>query len=280
MMRVARLIYAAMGVLWLALALILVHGSAILHAIIGLMCAVQVAVGLLVLSVGTATSLAEERARGSLDLLLSTPIAARSILIGKWWGAFRPVCFSMIWAALIAGVLVAESGRCWHYALLLALILSYAAVVTSLGLAAATWVSRLGRAVALCVTAYIVLSIGWIILAVLLPHNDSWSLSLCMGSPIFGTLWAACGVTDTPVAPNPTEYWPATLFWDLTMSGAAAILFAATVATFDRCLGRVARRPDARSTHFSGPSLSKSSPVLTCRPTAASTSATRPGRSA
>ena len=41
------------------------------------------------------------------------------------------------------------------FGLLLGLVLAYGAAITSLGLAAATWVRRLGRAVALCVTSYV-----------------------------------------------------------------------------------------------------------------------------
>ena len=51
--------------------------------------ALQVAIGLLLLSVWSATSLAEERARGSLDLLMCTPLSTRQIVTGKWLGAFR-----------------------------------------------------------------------------------------------------------------------------------------------------------------------------------------------
>src|SRR5262249_28570934 len=51
----------------------------------------QVAAGLLLLSVSAATSLAEERQRGSLDVLLATPLSTRSIVLGKWWGGFRGV---------------------------------------------------------------------------------------------------------------------------------------------------------------------------------------------
>ena len=56
------------------------------------------------------------------------------------------------------------AGTWFGYLLLIGSILAYGAVITSLGLAMATRVSRLGRAVALCVTAYVVFSIGWPIL--------------------------------------------------------------------------------------------------------------------
>jgi ABC-type transport system involved in multi-copper enzyme maturation permease subunit len=247
MMRGARLLYAGLGIIWIAFAVMLIKGSPAACAMICVMCDFQVAMGLLLLSVAASTSLAEERVHGNLDLLLSTPLPTRSIVIGKWWGAFRSVRSLMIWAALIAGVLVVASGRCSHYGLLLGLILSYGAVIASLGLALATWVGRPGRAVALAVTIYVVFSIGWIILIFLLDSGPFWTRYLCMGSPFFGTFWAACGVTDTPISPDPTEDWPAALFCALALCGIAVILFAATVATFDRCLGRVAKRPDARS---------------------------------
>ena len=50
---------------------------------------VQVSVGLLLLGVRAATSLAEEHSSGSLDLMLSTPLSTRQIVFGKWLGTFR-----------------------------------------------------------------------------------------------------------------------------------------------------------------------------------------------
>ena len=51
--------------------------------------AFQVAVGLLLLSVTAATALAEERVRGGLDVLLTTPLTTAEIVWGKWWGTYR-----------------------------------------------------------------------------------------------------------------------------------------------------------------------------------------------
>lgn len=96
------------------------------------------------MSVTAATSLAEERAHGSLDVLLSTPLSTRSILIGKWWGAFRSIRPVIFWAALIGAVLVTVTGRWLHYALYLALVLAYGVAIASIGMALATWVSRIG----------------------------------------------------------------------------------------------------------------------------------------
>ena len=156
MMRVAWGLYAALGLL-----LGLPGGAAVdrdpgdARPRSAIMNVFQVALGLLLLSVGAATSLAEERVRGSLDVLLSTPMSTRSILAGKWWGSFRGVCSIVIWPAATAMFLADDRGTWVGYWLFLGLMLAYGAAITSLGLALATWVSRLGRAVALCVTAYV-----------------------------------------------------------------------------------------------------------------------------
>jgi ABC-type transport system involved in multi-copper enzyme maturation permease subunit len=240
MMNAAAVLFAALGAIWFALALILRYGSPAALVLVGVLCDFQVALGLLLVSVTAATSLAEERARGSLDVLLSTPLSTRSILIAKWWGAFRSIRRVVIWAALIAGVLAIESGRWFHFAVYLALVLSYGTAIASLGLALATWVSRLGRAVALCVSVYVVFSIGWLVGIGLAISSDFWAIFLWVGSPFFGTFWAACGIATSGVSPDPTEFWSATLIWAAAYGGIAVILFAATLATFDRCLGRIA----------------------------------------
>ena len=206
----------------------------------------QVAVGLLLLSVSAATSLAEERVRGSLDVLLSTPLSTLSILAGKWWGAFRLAPHVLVWPAVMTSFLVLYGGDWIHYLLLLGLILAYAAVIASLGLALATWVSRLGRAVALCVSTYVVFSFAWVLLVVFLFPHDQMGLLLLMGSPLAGTPMAtsaiASGATDV-LASEDQFVGVGAFLWILIHSGGAAILFAAVVATFDQCLGRVSETP-------------------------------------
>src|SRR5262249_61024307 len=51
----------------------------------------QVTFGLLVLSAVAPLSMAEERQRGSLDVVVATPLSTRAIVLGKWWGTFRLV---------------------------------------------------------------------------------------------------------------------------------------------------------------------------------------------
>jgi ABC-type Na+ efflux pump permease subunit len=209
------------------------------------MCMVQVSLGLLLLSVSAATSLAEERVRGSLDVLLCTPLSTRSILVGKWWGSFRQSMHVLVWPLILGGILVTESGRWIGYFLLLGLIMTNSAVITSLGLVMATWVSRLGRAVALCVSAYIVFSIGWLLLVFLLaipgPSNEHFLIPMVMGSPFYGTIFAtmAVGPGDLHFPGGVYTAGVGALIWIVIDGAVALLLFLTALATFDRCLGRV-----------------------------------------
>jgi len=205
---------------------------------------IQVSIGLLLMSVYAATSLGEERARGSLDILLSTPLSSRAILAGKWWGAFRLAPYVLLWPALMAGLLVVNGGRWIGYLLLMGLILAYAAGVASLGLAIATWVRRPGRATAICVSVCVVFTIGWLVLSFVWFRDDSFSNAAAMGSPLFGTPLATQIAAARPNYGHSAarEIWVGALSWILIHTGVAAALFAVTVATFDRCLGRVPER--------------------------------------
>ena len=241
-LRMVWLLYSAFGVLWVVLSLYQVTQTSGNRELLAMMNMFQVSVGLLLLSVSAATSLAEERVRGSLDVLLSTPISSRSILAGKWWGTFRQTVHMLIWPAIVAGLLAAESGRCFSYLLLLGLILAYGAVITSLGLALATWVSRLGRAVALCVSAYVVFSIGWLLLVAFFLTTDQAGLPFIMGSPPYGALLATAVVsTETvPFGESGSAIRLGALVWTILDASIALLLFMATLATFDHCLGRIA----------------------------------------
>ena len=63
-----------------------------------------VALGLLLLSATAPTVLAEERVRGSLDVLMATPLATRAIVLAKWWGTFRKVLLLLPLPVFAVGV--------------------------------------------------------------------------------------------------------------------------------------------------------------------------------
>ena len=56
--------------------------------------------GLLLRSVTTPTILTEERARASLDILMSTPLPTHAIVLGKWWACYRRMLPLLILPAL------------------------------------------------------------------------------------------------------------------------------------------------------------------------------------
>jgi ABC-type transport system involved in multi-copper enzyme maturation permease subunit len=241
LLRVVWLLYSNLGILWIALSVHIVTQTSANEELLAIMNMFQVSVGLLLLSVSAATCLAEERVRGSLDVLLSTPLSSRSILVGKWWGTFRQTAHVLVWPAIVAGLLMAESGRWISYLLLLGLILAYGAFITSLGLALATWVSRLGRAVALCISAYVVFSIGWLLIVALFFSTDQSSLPLVVGSPPYGILFATAIISQGqgPLIGNDNAIRFGAFLWIIVDAGIALLLFMVTLATFDRCLGRI-----------------------------------------
>jgi ABC-type transport system involved in multi-copper enzyme maturation permease subunit len=194
------------------------------------------AIGLLLLSVDSATSLAEERARGSLDVLMTTPLSTRSIVWGKWRGSIGRVYSLAIMPTLLAAIGHAEwLERLFAASIVMGLMLSYGAAITSLGLALAAWVPRLGRAVALSVGIYVLGTAGlfFILFTDLVP--DGWEAEVAAGSPFFGPVYA---LAFEEMSQNGEVARLAGPAWMVFYAGSAAILLLATLATFDRSLGR------------------------------------------
>jgi ABC-type transport system involved in multi-copper enzyme maturation permease subunit len=244
-MRVVWMLYWGMGSVFVVLAFLCVVSTSTNREAIAMMNVLQVNVGLLLLAVNAATSLVEERVRGSLDILLSTPISTRSIVHGKWLGTFRSVPQLLFAPALTTFFLACESGHWFSYLNFLGLMVAYSALVVSLGLALATWQSRLERAVAQCVGALVLLAIGWPALVVSLMAStrghEYFIPPLIMGTPLFGTLFGtmavAAGTQNMPG--SPANVWMGCFLWTAIFGAAATGLFAIVVGTFDRCLGRM-----------------------------------------
>jgi len=234
-----------------------------------------IVVGLLLLSVRAATSLSEERIRGSLDVLLTTPMTTSEILAGKWWGTFRIVPGLAFLPGLIVGVGCLKSGNWAHGAGLVALIHAYGAAVTSAGLALAVWIPRQGRALAACVGLYAVACVGWFVVAIALLGNDTAAPIVLIGSPLWGAICGTVPAIGQHLGPAPfDELVPLGLaVWSLFYFVAAIGLFAAACLTFDRCLGRA----PGRSVHEpEGPPLLALFPSFRREPTAAILEEARP----
>ncbi|WP_165225424.1 ABC transporter permease [Aquisphaera insulae] len=202
----------------------------------------QVAAGLLLLSVFAPTSLAEERQRGSLDVLLSTPLSTRSIVLGKWCGGFRGVPPLAVLPTLIAAAHATHTGFVLAPVLIGGLILAYGAAITSLGLALATWLPRMGQAIGLTAGLYVFVSIGALPIGSLLFGKGLGGAS--DGFPAISPFWgvglstAIFGGATGPRHDIAVQAAWLTL-WIVAYGLVSAGLLVATLKTFNRCLGRI-----------------------------------------
>ncbi len=213
--------------------------------------AFQVTAGLLLVCVAAPTALAEERVRGSLDVLMSTPLPTRSILWGKWWGAYRLVPLLAVWPFLVTFCMaLTTNNRSLSVATLVpvltvGLILTQGAFWTSLGLALATWISRLGRALAVMVSFYVFVAIGWVMLVMMLisrtgNREQDVGFLLSEASPFWGTGLLTVVLEQSGMrGEEATWILSGAALW-IVLYGAGAIgLWLLTLMTFDRLLGRV-----------------------------------------
>jgi ABC-type transport system involved in multi-copper enzyme maturation permease subunit len=197
--------------------------------------AFQVVAGLPLLLISAATALVEERARGSLDVLLATPLSTPSIVLAKWWGAFRDLPRLLVLPMLVA-VVLAWQNESWRFLVLLTLsVVSAGACWTSIGLALSTWVPRLGRAVSLAVGLYAVVSLGWPVLVRTLFGGPLGS-GLSAISPFYGTFDLTYSLEFPTYVEQCFIWFPG---WIAGQTMLSAGLLLATLATFDRCLGRI-----------------------------------------
>lgn len=204
----------------------------------------QVAVGFLFLSVSSSTSLVEERVRGSLDVLLTTPVSTASIVMGKWWATYRGTVLLSILPFLVACAVAWRTEHWLGAFLVLGVILAYGAALTSLGLALATWTTRVGRAMAWTVAIDLMITVGWFFAAAILCNNSTGA-GLASASPFMGTAYPLIVMEDD----NAIEWvdcqsWVTS--WILIDTALALTLLVATLLTFDNRLGRITEGADVR----------------------------------
>jgi hypothetical protein len=211
----------------------------------GVISGLQVSAGLLLLSVSAVTSLAEERQRGSLDVLLATPLSTRSIVLSKWLGAFRGVPPLTVLPVLIAAALATHTGFALSPALIGGLVVAYGAAITSLGLALATWLPRMGRAIGLTAGLYVVVLIGAIpVGTILFDRGPSGARDgFASASPFWGVGFSSAMFGGTVGPGHKIEKQAAWLvFWIVAYGLVAIGLLLATLKTFNHCLGRIDNR--------------------------------------
>lgn len=230
--------------------------------------------GLLIVAAMAPTSMAEERQRGSLDLLAATTLSTPEIVLGKWLGALRNQPLLAFGPALLALALATASHApdpsaasattppglvIWQNryeppaavsllaaGLLTATILAHGALLASVGLALGTWSRRQGRAIALSVTFALIVGAGWPIVIEMMyaPWRSTWTGGLMCASPVMaiGSLIEFLG-SGHMIPSRANGLLCATGFWMVECLAAALGLVWLTMRTFDDCLGRISDRP-------------------------------------
>jgi hypothetical protein len=249
--------------------------------------AILVTFGLLILAATAPTTLAEERSRGSLDVLLVTPLATREIVVAKWWGVYRRMLVMLPLFLYVASFeaaavtsrssmipFVARQEPVTSATRLLAAtfcpadFLASGALVVSIRVALAIWSRRVGRAIVLSVIVFFLLGmvwptvveIGFALLTVWFDRRGStrWTEQYRWVSQTIGAL-SPIGGPALPLNALDWDYGGGSGFW---ISVGLAVLFKVaiawllleiTVRTFDRCLGRVSESPHRASAPVSRP---------------------------
>jgi ABC-type transport system involved in multi-copper enzyme maturation permease subunit len=208
----------------------------------------QVAAGMLLLSVATASAWAEERDPGAIHALLSTPLPASTIVWGKWWGAFRAVPFLALLPAVLAIGPSWRAERVVPPLLIFLVVLGHGAVLTSLGVALSTRIARTGRAIAASVAAFLLLDLGTFLFAITRPRGirslwyqfGLWISSVFAAADLTGAIEWAYGKYD-----HLWNHWLRFgLLWALLDAALTLLIVRHTIATFDRSFGRIPPGPD------------------------------------
>lgn len=200
-----------------------------------------VGVGLLLLSVSAATVLAEERVRGSLDVLMTTPLSTRSIVLGKWLGGQRRAAWLAVLPAMLAIPPAWTSGRWYGAFLIVAAVLVEGALIVSLGLWIATMTPRLGRAIGFSVGAYALVAIGWPLMVASLFYVAGGDVAefLLGFSPLFDVGMLAEGIFRGRYADWVFANQAYGTVWLLAKAGLAVVIYAIALIGFERRLGRI-----------------------------------------
>jgi ABC-type transport system involved in multi-copper enzyme maturation permease subunit len=219
--------------------------------------------GLLMLAAIAPTSMAEERQRGSLDILAATAISTRAIVIGKWLGTFRLVVLMCLGPGLMALAMatarskatfgpgpgfpadfyrmITFGSRCYGVLVVIATIIAHGALITSVGLAMAVWIKRQSRAIAISVGSFVLVAAAWPFV-VSSPTYSEWRRNLASLSPVVVCLVFVNFFTSRSHGFFGGVLWSCTL-WALEVFALAMGLLWLTVCTFDGCFDRVPDRP-------------------------------------
>jgi ABC-type transport system involved in multi-copper enzyme maturation permease subunit len=195
--------------------------------------AFQVTISLPVILLAAVTAVVEERAQGSLDVLLTTPLATRTIMLTKWWCAFRVLPIFLVLPAILMFASAWPTGAWALVSWLGIYVFTTAAMWTSIGLALSIWIKRLGRAIVLAAAIYALVCLAWpVLMASMFGANGTGP---AMMSPFYACFYLVVGLYEKKEF-DALFTW--TLFWIAAQSVVALGLLIAELLSFDRCLGR------------------------------------------
>jgi hypothetical protein len=160
-------------------------------------------------------------------------------------GAFRGVPPLTVLPVLIAAALATHTGFALGPALIGGLIVAYGAAITSLGLALAIWLPRMGRAIGLTAGLYVVVLIGAIPVGTILFGKGASGArdGFASASPFWGVGFSSAIFGGAAGPGHEIEKQAAWLvFWIVAYGLVAIGLLLATLKTFNRCLGRIDNR--------------------------------------
>jgi ABC-type transport system involved in multi-copper enzyme maturation permease subunit len=222
--------------------------------------------GFLMVAATSPTVLAEERTRGSLDVLMSTPLSTRSIVNAKWWGAFRIVLMLAILPTFVAVFLAFTSPDLPSYAsamksdrpavplnlfdriiapiFCLVDLLVSGALIVSVGVLIATWIPRVGRAVGTSVVIFMLIGVGWAVFVETLSDlPEEYQNALESLSPVLSPL-VDIGMFSSLAYASRITTWIYQALAILAKLAAGGFFLWLSILTFNRCLSRVdERRP-------------------------------------
>jgi hypothetical protein len=219
-------------------------------------------IGILAVAVRAGSAWPEKQGddRKDLDVLLTTPLTAQTIVLGKWWSTVRVVPLIALLPTLSAIVLACGAPvqpfvppgippprpfdlspweRLAAPALVLSQILLYGAAFVSLALFLATRFTRQARVLFATVGAYsvVTLVVPTVAETLLLWSNRPLAEGLGVVSPIAGPILTLAPMFNPSYSPLP-KVLPYELAWLVAASVVAWTLVRWTIGSFDGWMGR------------------------------------------
>ncbi len=214
---------------------------------------------MLFIVVASVTTLADERSRGNLDILLVTPVSTREVVATKWRAAFKMVRPLLLLPMFIAIWTIAHRYRHglsiepFVFVFLMMHLLASGAFYTSLGLMLATRVRSFSRAIGVAVSIYVAMAIAWpILLEMFTVGQNTVAILLLPASTPVGSAVAINVLATGSTNDNDMLLVVGLALWTLIYAVGAGALYFITLRTFNRCMGRISERPvcaKRKSTH-------------------------------